>query len=53
MIWRGLANAAVFTIRAAINSTAAADEEFAIDCGVLLGETLQINWVLRRSRARG
>ena len=41
-----------FIIRAAINSAAAADNELAIDCGVLLREAFQIAGVLRRHVAR-
>lgn len=41
-MWRGLANAPPFITRAAIVSTAATDGEFAIDCGVLRSEALEI-----------
>ena len=40
--WRGLANAPPFIISAAITSTAATDNELAIDCSVLLSEPLEI-----------
>jgi hypothetical protein len=42
---RGLAPPFV-TRAAAVNSTAAADGEFAIDCGVLIGQVLEIAGVL-------
>ena len=39
---------APFITRAALASAAAADNELAIDCGVLLSEALEIAGVLRR-----
>src|SRR5712664_1337133 len=43
---------APFITRAALTSAATADNEFAIDCGVLLSEAFEIAGVLRRYVAR-
>jgi len=40
--WRGLCEHTPFIIAPAVNSAAAADNEFAIDCGVLFREALEI-----------
>jgi hypothetical protein len=47
-IWRGLANAPPFIVRAAPISAAATDSELAIDGGVLVREAIEVAGVLRR-----